>query len=237
MRGYFRLLRALLQIRSKHAAWFNASDRSHGEPESWPRGFGPRKSAVYAHNRLKIEQPAEELFAKLGLAEQWPDWYGNSADVEIRRARTGRFARNARRLRRVGERVGGPAASREEPETDQTVRTPAMFAERPARQLGPGVEFRWTTFGIRVRSRVTQFEPNERIAWNARALGLRVFHRWYFKADGSGTLVITEECERGPLPWLIRRWMNPALHAGHRLWLESLKQATHVVDTPSDPGS
>jgi hypothetical protein len=225
MRGYFRLLRALWRIRREHAAWFNASDRSHGVPQPWPKGFGPSKSPVYSHNQMKIERPTEELFRKLTFAEQWPEWYENSTDVEVRRSPTGRFARGTRRLERLRDRVltrgGSPEPSAPEPIT----RTPAMFAEPSPRQLGPGVEFRWTTFGIRVRSKITEFEPEQQIAWTARAFGVRVFHRWFFTTEGAGTLIVTEECEKGPLPWLIRRWMNPALHAGHRLWLESLKQA------------
>ena len=222
MRGYFRLLRALWRMRRRHPQWFNASDRSHGEREPWPSGFGPDSSHVYAHNRVRIDRPARELFRKLAAAEQWPEWYENSTDVDVRRPRSGRFAR-ALALERLRARVGRGGESSPSPEPEPGTRTPSMFADPPSRRLGPNVEFRWTTFGIRVRSRVEEFEPDRRIAWTARALGLRVYHRWYFTPDGAGTIVVTEECEKGLLPRVIRRWMNPALHAGHRLWLESLK--------------
>jgi hypothetical protein len=223
MLQYFRVLRALWHIRRKHRAWFNRSDRSHAEPEPWPEGFDPRKTPVYSRNQIKIARPPEELFLKLALAEQWPDWYENAANVEVHRPPTGQFARDARTESPVREPVPARGGASEEPEREPTVPTPAIPGEGGPPQLGFGVEFTWTTFGIRVRSTVTEFEHDRRIGWTARALGVRIFHRWFFTPEGGGTLIVTEECEKGPLPWLIRWWMNRALHAGHRLWLESLR--------------
>lgn len=37
-----------------------------------------------------------------------------------------------------------------------------------------------------------------------------------------GTHVVTEETERGPLPWLLRWYLRGALHGAHQKWLESL---------------
>jgi hypothetical protein len=35
--------------------------------------------------------------------------------------------------------------------------------------LGEGTTFRWKTFGVKLRTRVTEFEPVQRIAWLAEA--------------------------------------------------------------------
>jgi hypothetical protein len=223
MLEYLRMLRDVWRTRRRQRQWWKASDRSHAEPEPWPEGFGPRKSPVYARNRIKVRRPPEHLFRRLILAEQWPDWYDNAIDVEIHRPPSGRFTPGAVREPRVLQPVGGGGevtTVEPEPVTPPT-RIPGEGAPP---ELGLDVEFSWTTFGIRVRSKVTEFVPDERIGWTARGLGVRVFHRWFFRPDGGGTLVVTEECERGPLPWLTRRFMNRALHAGHQLWLESLRE-------------
>jgi hypothetical protein len=226
MLEYLRLLRDVWRTRRNHRQWWKPSDRSHAEPQPWPERFGPGKSPVYAHNRIKIARPREQVFRRLILAEQWPDWYDNAIDVVIHRPPARRFTsrvsaevREGRALERVGGGVAAP-----EPEPEQLTPPDAIPGAGPPSELDVDAEFSWTTFGIRVRSRVTEFVPDERIGWTARGLGVRVFHRWFFRPDGQGTLVVTEECERGPLPWLTRSFMNKALHAGHQLWLESLRE-------------
>src|SRR5439155_18854944 len=44
------------------------------------------------------------------------------------------------------------------------------------------------------------------------------------RADPRGTLVLTEETERGPLPWWLRWYLRGALHRAHQEWLESLEK-------------
>jgi len=39
-----------------------------------------------------------------------------------------------------------------------------------------------------------------------------------------GTLVLTHETERGPLPWWLRWYLRGALHGAHQEWLESLER-------------
>jgi uncharacterized protein YndB with AHSA1/START domain len=50
--------------------------------------------------------------------------------------------------------------------------------------LAPGTVFRWTTFGLPIRSRVEEFVPGERIAWDAHGLGLRAYHAWVIERSG-----------------------------------------------------
>ena len=227
MSQYFRMLKTIWNLRRTHRRWWKPSDRSHARRDPWPPGFGADKNPVYARNLIKIPRARDRVFQTLMLAEQWPDWYENALDVEIHRSPSGRFARDPAGLReaRVPEHVG---ATGEAPDTEPAgVRVPTAPAIIPGTggppQLDADVAFSWTTFGLRVHSEVMEFEPGAKIAWTATAPGVRVYHRWFFKHDGAGTLIITEECEKGPLAWVMRWFMNRALHAGHQLWLDSLR--------------
>jgi hypothetical protein len=181
------------------------------------------------------------VFRKLILAEQWPPWYPNSIDVVIHRLRTGGTITGTRQEAPVLERVGG-AADAPTFERDgvhyPAARVSTIPGEGAPPELALNAEFSWTTFGIRVRSRVTEFVPDDRIAWTAHALGVEVYHRWFLRPDGrwsfgpdnrwmfrpnGGTVVVTEECEKGLLPSLTRWLMNKGLHAGHQLWVERLR--------------
>ena len=82
--------------------------------------------------------------------------------------------------------------------------------------------FTWITFGVCLRSVVKEFQPNERIAWNAKSLGVDAYHAWVIEPTIGGCRVKTEETQYG---WLARaaNWLWPDLvHSGHRLWLKRL---------------
>ena len=93
-------------------------------------------------------------------------------------------------------------------------------------RLGPGSSFRWTTFGLRVRSTVTAFEPHSFLAWDGRALGSSGYHRWLLEptADG-GTRVVTEEVQTGVSARLLGWWMRPGLLREHQHWISQLDHA------------
>ena len=219
MRQYLGLLRALWRTRRKHRQWWKPSKPSHAEPEPWPEGFDPHENPVYARNRMRTTLPPEQLFRKLIRAEQWPAWYPNAIHVQIHRPPSRRIT--------SGDRVEAPQPRGPEP-VGAGGEAPAAgpgTVPRPAIDPSPGEgappelelhsEFSWTTFGIRVRSRVDRFVPDREIAWTAEAPGVSVYHRWFFIPCGEGgTLVVTEECEKGFLVGLIRRWMIRWI--GHR---------------------
>jgi hypothetical protein len=66
--------------------------------------------------------------------------------------------------------------------------------------LGPGSRFRWTTFGVRLDSKVEEFVAGERLAWSARATGVDAYHAWLIENRGAGCYVLTEETQNG---WLL----------------------------------
>lgn len=91
-------------------------------------------------------------------------------------------------------------------------------------KLFPGCEFQWKTFATKQKSKIELYEQDYALGWSAESPGTHAFHRWILEPKGSGTLVITEECQNGITAWLDQRLMNPALHAAHQLWLEGMKK-------------
>jgi hypothetical protein len=96
-----------------------------------------------------------------------------------------------------------------------------MF-DHPQSELRLGTMFTWRTFGVKLKSTVQEFVPNERVAWNARGLGVDAYHAWLLLSRAAGTHVITEETQYGALARLQRLFMPRRMKRGHQLWLESL---------------
>jgi ligand-binding SRPBCC domain-containing protein len=88
--------------------------------------------------------------------------------------------------------------------------------------LGPGSRFRWTTFGVRLDSRVEEFVAGERLAWSARGIGLEAYHAWLIEKRGSGCLVLTEETQNGWLATLNNALRPKSMQTQHQIWLENL---------------
>ncbi|WP_214404647.1 patatin-like phospholipase family protein [Pseudonocardia lacus] len=98
-------------------------------------------------------------------------------------------------------------------------------AGSPQGRLGPGAVFRWVTFGQPITCTVTAFdEAAGRLGWSWRGLGARGHHLWSLSPSGGGTRVITQETQRGPLPWLAAPLLRRVMHAGHDLWLRGMER-------------
>ena len=76
---------------------------------------------------------------------------------------------------------------------------------------------------MRITSKVLQFEPNRRLAWDAQGVGIHAYHAWLLTpvSDGS-THVLTEETQTGWLARLGASLMPNRMSQQHQLWLESL---------------
>jgi len=83
--------------------------------------------------------------------------------------------------------------------------------------------FRWKTFGVRITSKVLEFEPYAQLAWDAHGIGIDAYHIWMLTplADGT-THVLMEETQNG---WLAKlgKTLRPRRKAAmHQVWLEAL---------------
>lgn len=98
-----------------------------------------------------------------------------------------------------------------------------QFLEGPPPDLALGTRFRWRTFSVTVESTVVEFIPMERIAWDARTLGLEAYHAWVLRETPEGCHVVTEETQRGSLARLGDLVLPNRMSKHHQIWLERME--------------
>lgn len=89
-------------------------------------------------------------------------------------------------------------------------------------ELGLGATFRWTTFGVSLKSRVEEFVPFERLAWTGEGTGIDVYHAWLIERTGTGCRVLTEENQNGILARLSAILRPDNMEKYHEVWLQNL---------------
>lgn len=70
--------------------------------------------------------------------------------------------------------------------------------------LEAGTEFNWRSGRVPIASRLVEVEPERRIVWTGRTLGMDAVHAWGFEARDDGVMVHTEESLDGTLA----RWFQ-----------------------------
>ncbi len=87
--------------------------------------------------------------------------------------------------------------------------------------------FRWRAHPMTLRSSVTVADRPRAFTFVADARGLHAEHSFELlpTADGQGTVVVSHETQRGPVPWLGRVILGPRLHATTDAWLADLARA------------
>ncbi len=96
------------------------------------------------------------------------------------------------------------------------------FLHGPLPDLALGTRFRWKTFGVTIESTVQEFVPGERIAWNAKAFGLDVYHAWLLTDSPEGCQILTEETQHGFVARAGALLMPKRMGHFHQIWLERL---------------
>lgn len=91
-----------------------------------------------------------------------------------------------------------------------------------------GSRFTWRTFGVPVRTVVTELVPHERLAWSGRGLGATGYHAWIIERVGKGVRITTEETQRGLVPRLGRPLLRRGLLHWHQRWLEGLVRVARL---------
>jgi hypothetical protein len=97
------------------------------------------------------------------------------------------------------------------------------IVDSAAPDLSDGVHFRWKTNGVSLLSKVVEFVPCERLAWDASAFAVHAYHAWYIEPRPNGCWVLTEETQHGWLARLGALLMPSKMHRVHQLWLERLQ--------------
>jgi uncharacterized protein YndB with AHSA1/START domain len=94
----------------------------------------------------------------------------------------------------------------------------------PDGKLHEGTRFSWDTFGLHFESRVHEFAPNSRIGWFGDSPSTNNYHTYFLSKTHEGCLVVTEEVVKGAGAVELRKNQPQAMHEGHDLWLNALKQ-------------
>ncbi len=93
-------------------------------------------------------------------------------------------------------------------------------------QLGEGVTFNWTTFGLKIASKVAEFVPYACLSWYGNGDQLHAYHTWLLiPRFGDSTYVVMEEIGMGDAAKHLALTNPGHLHRGHDLWNISLKFA------------
>jgi hypothetical protein len=87
--------------------------------------------------------------------------------------------------------------------------------------LTPGTEFHWRAgSGASIVSTLREVEPERRVAWTGRMLGIRAVHVWTFEEQDGSVLVRSEESFDGLIvrlfAGLMRRTLASSLQKGVR---------------------
>jgi len=106
---------------------------------------------------------------------------------------------------------------------------PAIYAnahdvkvEGGGAELFDGARFTWRTFGVSLKSRVLEFEPETRIAWLATSPGVKAYHAWLITPTPTGCTILTEETQYGLVARAGRLLFPHRMEHWHQEWLEAL---------------
>jgi uncharacterized protein YndB with AHSA1/START domain len=94
----------------------------------------------------------------------------------------------------------------------------------PGNHLQAGSIFKWKTFGVHLQSNVLEFVPQQRLAWDAKGIGIMAYHAWLIIPTPGGCRVLTEETQHGWLCRLSKAMMPGRMYKYHQIWLEGLKK-------------
>jgi len=81
------------------------------------------------------------------------------------------------------------------------------------------------TLPIKVKPRITECDPGQKVVWEGERLGIHAVHTWTFREINGRVILISHEEFSGPLIWLARLILVPRrLHSLTRQLLASVKQ-------------
>lgn len=81
-----------------------------------------------------------------------------------------------------------------------------------------------------------EFIPQERLAWDAKALGVDAYHAWTLQPGTDGCRVLTEETQHGLVATVSHRLMPGRMHKYHQIWLEALERQARGPNGPDAAG-
>jgi uncharacterized protein YndB with AHSA1/START domain len=107
------------------------------------------------------------------------------------------------------------------------------FLDGSGPDLKMGTRFRWKTFDVTITSTVLEYVPEERIAWDAHALGVDAYHAWVLQPSPQGCHVLTEETQHGFLARAGKLLLPNRMSERHQIWLEGLERKAQAGFPPA----
>ena len=102
-------------------------------------------------------------------------------------------------------------------------------------QLAEDVAFSWTTFGLKIASKVAECAPYERFGWYGNGDQLHAYHSWLLVPRlGESTYVVMEEIGMGDGARHLAQTNPGHMHRGHDLWNVSLKIRVRNLNKDAD---
>jgi hypothetical protein len=97
----------------------------------------------------------------------------------------------------------------------------------------------WNSMGQSLNNTVTEFAPNERLAWTFEEAKIQGHHAWLIILTETGCKVITDESQTGKLAKLQKIFLPRKLMKQHDQWLRLIKQEAErsypkVEEVPED---
>ncbi len=99
----------------------------------------------------------------------------------------------------------------------------------PGGRLEGGSVFTWNTMDLDLESRVGEFKPPARLAWETRKESIRGYHTWLLVPTGAGCRVVTDEAQQGRLAFAQKVFLTKKLHDLHAVWLRELKRRAEAA--------
>ena len=81
---------------------------------------------------------------------------------------------------------------------------PDVTSARLDGKLSVGTEFKWKAKGLNITSTIQELEPDKKIGWTGKSIGMKAVHRWTFEPKGDLTHIITEESLSGWFPGVLK---------------------------------
>jgi uncharacterized protein YndB with AHSA1/START domain len=91
-------------------------------------------------------------------------------------------------------------------------------------RLSSNAVFDWQTMGLKFRSTIKEFVPNERLSWESRKRSIQGYHAWLIVPTATGCRLITDESQHGWLTFFEKTFQPRKLHRLHDIWLSEIKK-------------
>jgi len=96
--------------------------------------------------------------------------------------------------------------------------------------LSANSKFRFKTLRFYFEPDIGTFEPSRVLVWSAKGpAGSSGAHAWHIEPTPAGCRVITEEAQKGLLPFFVQSYTRRVLLKSHHEWLRALKELAEAT--------